>query len=276
MHVTIQMPPAESPMLHPSSGIFTAIDLLISCIKFLEMKKLLTLLCFSLCILIVKAQNLVSFKDAATGKFGFKTTAGKLVVNAIYDDVTNFYEGMIAVNTGAKPALSGYGMQGGLWGFIDSTGKKVIDLIYQRALYFKEGLAAVQKNDKWGFIDKAGKMVIAPKYEDVGTFSDGMAKMTVNKKSGYVNKSGVEVIAPQYTFASEFSEGLAAVSLEGTVSSSGNTVSIFGEFGYIDKTGKLVIPYQFTEAYAFGKNGTAWVYNGGREYRIDRTGEEVK
>ena len=240
------------------------------------MKKVLILLICTICIVKMQAKKLVTYKDATTGKFGFKNLAGKMVIQALYDDVTNFYEGLIAVNIGAKPNANGYGKQGGLWGFVDSTGKKVIDLIYQRALYFKEGLAAVQQNDKWGFINKAGQMIVATKYDDAASFSDGMARITVNKKSGYINKSGIEIITPTYTFASDFSEGLAPVSLEGTVSSTGSSINIFGEFGYIDKTGRLVIPYQFTEAFAFAKNGFAWVYNGGREYRIDRTGEEVK
>ena len=135
---------------------------------------------------------------------------------------------------------------------------------------------AVKKNGKWGYINKAGKMMIAAKYDDAASFSDGMAKIIIDKKAGYVNKTGVVVIKPQYKFAGDFGEGLAAVSIDGEAYSAGSNVAMNANFGYIDKKGKLVIPYQFSMAYAFDKRGYSWVQKDGREYKIDRTGKEIK
>ena len=47
------------------------------------------------------------------------------------------------------------------------------------------------------------------------------------------------------------------------------------KYGYIDKKGELVIPAKYDIATRF-EEGTAWVELDGRNFKIDKNGNEVK
>jgi hypothetical protein len=168
------------------------------------------------------------------GKWGYMNHKMQLVIPAIYDGASDFYDGMASVDkesivNGDKNNIRE------LTGFIDSTGKVVVDFKYERVGYFSEGLAMVQKEGRYGFVDKTGKEVIPLIYEDAARFSEGLAPVKVNGKNGFINKNGEMVIEPQFEracFVSVFSEGLAAV----------YTTYEDGPAGYIDKTGNWAIP----------------------------------
>jgi hypothetical protein len=251
----------ESPVFHDYFDI-----------KKRDMKILLSILIFISVGITSQAQPLKSFKDDASGAYGFKDLSGKVILKPQFNEVTVFFEGMIGVHTGGTPGA--YGIEGGSWGFVDSTGKLAIKPTYEQIHFFKDGFCAVKLNGKFGFINKTGKMVIAATYDEVHNFEEGMAMVNLDKKCGYIDKSGKIIIPLKYTFADDFSEGMAAVSLEGRVEGSGNNFTIYASFGYIDKKDKLIIPYQFAEAYKF-EHGGAWVTRNGREYVIDRTGKEI-
>jgi len=169
-------------------------------------------------------------------KFGYKDAKGKVLVDKIYSDASEFSEGMAAVATGMLVYNS-------KWGFIDVTGKEVIPLQFPLALSFSEGLAGVLSEGdyftgKWGFIDKTGNVVIPFLYDDVKGFSDA-----------HENAGG-------------FSEGLACVKQD-------------DKYGYINKSGEVVIPFDFDKAQSF-KNGVARVSRNGVWYSIDKTGSGVQ
>lgn len=126
----------------------------------------------------LSAKNLYPFEEE--GKFGFKDETGKIIVQAKFENVRSFSEGMAGVK------------QNGKWGFIDMTGKFVIYSQFDFVCQFSEGLAGVKQNGKWGFIDKNGEVIITPQFEDIWSskFTDGLAKVELNGSKFYIDKKG--------------------------------------------------------------------------------------
>ena len=146
--------------------------------------------------LFLSAQQpvLKSFKDTS-GKYGFKNSAGQIVVKAKYDRVLDFKEGLAPVVLDKK------------YGFVDKEGKEVIPVKYQGVDYFKGNMTRIQLNDKWGFIDKTGKEIIPPIYQSVDTVSEGLIRVKLNDNWGFINISGQEIIPIKFTAAGNFKEG---------------------------------------------------------------------
>ncbi|NGQ94220.1 hypothetical protein G3578_03405 [Brevibacillus sp. SYP-B805] len=183
-------------------------------------------------------------------QYGFIDTNGKVVIKAIYEEVSGFNEGLAAVKKNGK------------WGYIDKTGKEVVSPQYDAvALKFSEGFAQVQKNKKWGYVDQFGKEAIPLRYEDTNSFGEGLAHVKKNHKVGYIDQTGKEVITPQYEDGHVFKDGLAPVKKN-------------GKWGFIDKTGKEVITFQYEDAYSF-KEGLAPVKKNGKWGFINTKGIEV-
>ena len=80
-------------------------------------------------------QNLEKFQ-ADNGKYGFKDSTGKVVVEAKYDDVYDFSKGLAKVFIGD--------WNNGKWGFINKEGKEIVPCKYNDVNNFSEGLARVQ------------------------------------------------------------------------------------------------------------------------------------
>jgi hypothetical protein len=89
-----------------------------------------------------------------TMKWGFIDKTGKVVIPPQYESVSQFSEGLAAINS-CDEAF-----------FIDTIGKKVISGNYEFATPFFGGLARVDGTTKdgrwWGYIDKTGKMIWGP------------------------------------------------------------------------------------------------------------------
>ena len=182
-----------------------------------------------------KHEELTTYSIGDT--WGFVDMSGKVVVEAEYDEVSPFSEGLACVE------------MDGMYGYIDKTGKMVIEALYDYANDFSEGLACVKVDGKYGYIDKTGKMVIEALYDYANDFSEGLTWVRAGEwkdgKYGYIDKTGKMVIEPQFSDAKGFSEGLACVRV-------GDWKD--GKYGYIDRTGKMVIEPQFSDANGFSED----------------------
>lgn len=161
-------------------------------------------------------------------KWGFIDGTGAIRIEAVFDDVRPFSEGLAAVAVGKNPAAK--------WGFVDTSGTMVISPQFDIAGSFTDGLAAVCILDAhWGFVDKTGDIVIPMRYWlSSGSFSEGLCAVSVESEGlgGYIDRTGTMVIEPQFTTTGDFSEGLAAAMTGGSNSD---------QHGFIDKTGDWVI-----------------------------------
>ena len=172
---------------------------------------------------------------------GFMDDAGKIVVKPVYDDVSDFQEGLAAVKKNDE------------WGYIDKTGAAVIDRQFSAAYPFYEGLAAVNtsatKNPMFegtfGFIDKTGKLIIPAIIYGAQKFRDGVAAVRFRATPntfGYIDKTGQVIVGPTLSFAEDFHDGKGRVTMgEG----------ITRKYGYVDATGKYLIKPEYSMVGSF-------------------------
>ena len=174
------------------------------------------------------------------GKWGFIDNTGKVIINAEYEEVNKFSEGLASV---AKLDIKTKEKK---WGFIDNKGGIKIDFQFKSDTtfwaspeYFSEGLTFVSSDGKkWGCINKDGKYEVNPQYDGAlfqpYVFKNGASLIKQGENYGYIDKTGKYIINPQFTNAYNFSSnGLAAVENSDK------------KFGFIDKEGKFVINPQF-------------------------------
>lgn len=215
--------------------------------------------------------------------YGYSDVNKKLVIEAKYEKVSFFEEGLANVKLNGK------------YGFIDLKGKVVIPFAYDYASPFSEGLAYVIINNKWGSIDKSGNVVIPLIYDDVRLCRNGLIPVWLNGKSGFIDKTGKAIVPLKYSNSLWFRENLALVNLNGKygfVDESGNeaipikydnasdfarglaTAQLNGKYGVIDKSGKTVIPFVYDYVFPFHYDFTFVKLNGKYGY-IDKAGRMV-
>ncbi len=228
------------------------------------------------------------FRYFSGGKYGFIDSTGQEIISTQFDKVSDFSDGLVAVNIGGQWTKEKYNdwevFRGGNWGYADRNGKIVIAPAYHEAFDFSEGIAAVSVKVKSKFIynafdetersakikyyliDRSGKVIDSLKYEKVSGYYGGFMKVgnKVNNvyQYGYLDKTRKEAIALKYAEAGNFSEGLAVVRFN-------------NYYGYIDTTGRLIISFKYEEANEFYE-GTAWVKENGKWFYINKKGEKSK
>ena len=148
------------------------------------------------------AIQLVGFE--ANGKFGYKDTAGNIIIPAHYEFIYEFDTCLVT-------------------GVLDSNGWSIInkkdEIVFTPMLfdngpdYFEEGLARFVENGKVGFFSSRGAKAVPAKYDFATPFKDGLASVCIGcaqvpldeermkidgGKWGMIDKSGKEVLAFEY------------------------------------------------------------------------------
>ena len=141
--------------------------------------------------LAAQQTQLKSYK--ANDKYGFKNDKGIIVVEAKYDRVFDFKEGMAPVILDKK------------YGFVDKEGKEVIPAKFQAADYFKDNIARIQMNDKWGLIDSTGQKLTELIFDEVHDFTNGLCSVKIGDFWEFIDTRGNTAINQKFTFASQFS-----------------------------------------------------------------------
>lgn len=197
-------------------------------------------------------------------KWGYSDTAGKLIVNPVYD-LADFYEHGLAfvkkdsffygVNTKGEIITEPY-MQYGKFSFglcpvtnkrhqsyfIDSTGKNVFNKVFSAAENFSEGLSVVSMKNKCGIINTIGEWVREPDFDSSSLyFKSGFLLAKRHGKFVYIDRHGKELLlAENLRPAGIFSEGMAAVYCE-TKSIINNTIDVKTNLQFIDSSGNVVL-----------------------------------
>ncbi len=225
--------------------------------------------------------------------FGYYDKSGNEAVPHIYDDATNFSEGMA------------YVMNKDTSCYIDKSGSVVIPMQNLAGNEFKEGLADVNNKDgKIGFMEKEGKMRIGFSFDEVKPFSESKAIFNRYGRFGFIDSSGKVILKPIFDFADSFSEGYAFVGFAedtlftpkwGFIDSKCNlvgdtvkytdqkgfseglaAVKLQNKWGFIDYKDQSVIPFDYDLVSSF-KNGLAWALSKDKKVSafINKNGEIV-
>ena len=138
-----------------------------------------------------------------SGKWGYNDITGQTIIEPIFEDATEFREGLAAVRISGK------------WQFIDTRGHVRINCDrYECVQSFHEGRAAVKRNGLWGYIDTRGTEIVPPLFEIASALREGMAVAKENGLYGYIDRNGEWIISPQFEYAISFRDGKAKVQKE--------------------------------------------------------------
>ena len=112
--------------------------------------------------------------------YGFINTKGELVIDLIYEDATNFKDGVAFVKSNEK------------WGIINKHGNLLVDAIYASIESFSSEYFIISDGDKYGVINNQGEVIVACQYDQILTplFSDrrnGIIIVVANGKQGLVS-----------------------------------------------------------------------------------------
>ena len=139
----------------------------------------------------------VPFQES--GKWGYETRTGEVVIQAQFNSAQKFSEGLARVELGYR------------FGYIDQTGKIVIHTTYLWGGKFCEGLARVRGDESFGYINKQGNPINKQQLDGGLDFGEGFAPVMIKNKWGYMNQNGEIVIEPQFDEAEKFDNGRARV-----------------------------------------------------------------
>ena len=227
------------------------------------------------------------------GKAGCMNTKGEMIIPAVYDYISYFFDGVatakkdnkiVLIDTLGKIILEPKGVdygalyfengfsvfhkQEGGTGMIKKNGEIILEPKYNGVDPFSEGYAAVQisgdeKGVKSGFIDTTGKFVFGRTFGFIRSFNHGYAAVEINNKWGFIDKTGNTIIEAKYFDVKDFHDGLAIVGVK-----TGKTI----KYGFIDTTGKFVLKPIYNEANYF-EYGLAPVKIGNKFGYIDKAGK---
>jgi hypothetical protein len=189
--------------------------------------------------------------ESPDAKWGFVDTEGNLVIEAEYDDVGPFTEGLAAVN------------KDGRWGFIDRTGNVVIQPVYKSVWAFHEGFARVESFDQPGhYINKGGTALSSVDWEAADNFSEGRAKVKVGHTYGFIDASGTLVVESIYSRAFSFENGVCVVEFE-------------DKQGVIDPAGQPILKTEFDQVKVTNGGNTILARKGNVAIAYDMSGKEL-
>ncbi len=207
--------------------------------------------------LVTKLKKKQNTSDTATEPeqvFGYINYEGKLVIPLMYEDATEFSEGLAFVKNK------------NIRGFIDTNNRLVIKLENMAGNTFKNGIADVNdKNFLNGFIDKSGKIVIPLEYNLLEHFSEGLAFAVKGDTFGFINlRNKFEFYIDAYV-SKPFSDSVAFV---------GKLIKQKMKWALINRKGEKITDYIFDDVKEFSE-GVAPVLKDGRWFFIDKNGHEI-
>lgn len=97
--------------------------------------------------------GLYIFQDKGTGKWGYRNKNGEIAINAQFDDISLFIDGMATILSGNK------------WGAVDKKGSFIINPLYDSLAYDGNGLFLAKVGKKWGWVNKKDEIIINPQFD---------------------------------------------------------------------------------------------------------------
>lgn len=127
---------------------------------------------------------------------GFTDTAGKYLIQPIYDEATTFKEGLAVVIKNDSVF------------FINKENQNVFNAFYNDAFSFAYGNAPVNINNQWFLINRQGQKSAGP-FGDISELSENLYVIQQNGKYGAIDVYGNSIISPQYERLGDFKNGFA-------------------------------------------------------------------
>ncbi len=187
--------------------------------------------------------------------FGYINKGGELVIPMIYEDATEFSEGLAFVKNKDYR------------GFIDTNNRPVIKMENSAGNKFTEGLADINdKKYRQGFINKRGEIVIPLQFDLVDNFSEGLAFAVKGDSIGYINKKGIFEFTIDGYAGKPFSDSMSFI---GQMNEKKEM-----RWALINNKGERITGYIFEDVRGFSE-GLSAVKQNGNWFFIDKLGNPV-
>lgn len=176
------------------------------------------------------------------GKWGIINQVGTILVDARFDGIDYFHEGIAVVSLNDK------------LGYINSTGKYLFFPQFDDATPFQNGLAVVSQNNLYGIISRSGKYIIPLAYKEISTEDGEHFWLLKDSLYAYYSASDNRVYKALYNNVKSFDNGDAAVKKDTA-------------WGLINSQNQLVLGCNFEDVYALGtlyfakKGGTSFLFS---------------
>lgn len=174
----------------------------------------------------MQLNDLVLIPIQKNERIGFADTTGKIMIEPVFDEVSEFNEGLSSVHKNDSVF------------FINKENHNNIQRVFVDALPYTNGLAPVKLNNQWylidrlgvqktqafddmnelsegvyivkhnnlyGSIDEYGQLTNDIKYEKMGDFKNACAYYQLNGKYGFITKDGY-MHKPEFEWISDFSK----------------------------------------------------------------------
>lgn len=160
------------------------------------------------------------------GQWGYINTYGELVINSVFDYVSEFKNDRANVGMGKNELL------------IDVKGK-VVDTIIREMKLEKFPLIGSSDHNTLGKLNSQGDTIMPMQFVSFGYRQGNKFWFNTGKFYGLADTTGKILTKIKYEYISYFSDnGLALAKSD-------------GKYGFIDKNGKEIIDFQFQDAHGF-------------------------
>lgn len=162
---------------------------------------------------------------------GFIDINGQIVIEPIYDMVTDFREGLSVVSKNDSVFFmnkekinpfnefyeDAYGFKNGIapvrknnhWFFINRQGQTV-SKFYEEMNELSNNIYVYKRNGKYGALDEYGQNFLENRFDKLGDFKNNMAYFIENTKYGFVSHNGT-VFRTEFDWISDFDEQHLAI-----------------------------------------------------------------
>lgn len=224
------------------------------------MKNFLLIISFFTCV-NSSAQKNELIPELRNRKWGYVNNNGEVVVDFLYEGVSDFSEGLAAVKKNGK------------YGYINQKGEIIIDFQFDFADDFKNSFGRVAKKikekQKWGYVNKAGKLVHECQYDYAENFDGFYAKVTKNRQCALLGTNNKLFLNKWFIFISSSPGGFIRV-----VDKNENIETDLTDkyiISYYDKKGKMLANRWFSGGGGF-YDGKAFVSISGKCFILDKKG----
>lgn len=170
-------------------------------------------------------------------KWGYLNTRGEIKIPAVYDDYSNFRNGLATVK------------KNGFWGVINAQNQVIVPFEYQDvSINDWQNTIHLKKDNKYGFADSSGKIIVPCIYTYATYMRNHVALVMKGDKHIRVTSTGKEIDTSPYDWTSDFWDGYAILK-KGK------------RYGVIDTSGTIAPGFQFRDIKFFNRD-TFIVNNG--------------
>lgn len=182
---------------------------------------------------VLKSESELLIPFQSQGKWGFADSSGKLIIEARYDAIEPFNEGLAVVKLGD------------FYGMVNMQGEEVIRPEHARITPCASGVFTIETPEGVIIMNQDAKVISQGQYDEIFAYTSSEGRIPVRKdgKIGFLDTEGNPITEVVYDKIFRFSSGHAPVLRLNEEGPEG--------WGVINRKGELVVEHSFRKLYPF-------------------------